>query len=93
MPALPLYPTGSADDCTGLTVEADPQLVAAGWVRRHLADPARAAESIELYRSMGYEVTTQKLSPQDFGPGCSHCASVVGRTCVVIYTRKKQQAR
>jgi hypothetical protein len=91
-PALPQYPSGSNRDCTELTVEADPQLVAQGWVRRHLADPARAEESIELYESMGYEVRAQKLSPADFGPGCSGCAPVVGSTCVLIYTRRKERA-
>jgi len=93
MPALPLYPTGSDGDCSELSVAADPQLVAEGWVRRHLADPSRAEESIELYKSMGYEVRAQKLTPQDFGPGCSGCAPVVGKTCVLIYTRTKEHAR
>ncbi len=88
-----MYPAGPDRDCTELSVEADPRLVAEGWVRRHLADPARAEESIELYKSMGYEVRAQKLSPADFGPGCSGCAPVVGRTCVLIYTRMKENAR
>ncbi len=93
MPALPLYPAGSDGDCTELTVAADPQLVAEGWVRRHLADPDRTAESIELYKAMGFEVMTQKLTPEDFGPGCSACAPVVGKTCVLIYTRTREHAR
>jgi hypothetical protein len=84
-----MYPAGPARDCTELSVEADPRLVAEGWVRRHLADPDRAEESIELYESMGYEVRAEKLSPADFGPGCTACAPVVGRTCVLIYTRTR----
>ena len=87
-----MYPAGPERDCTELSVEADPRLVAEGWVRRHLADPARAEESIELYESMGYEVRAQTLSPEDFGPGCSGCAPVVGRTCVLIYTRTRENS-
>ncbi len=77
-------------DSNELPIPADPKLVAEGWIRRHLADPARARESIDLYTSMGYEVKAQKLSPSDFGPQCSGCASVVRSSCVLIYTRKKK---
>jgi hypothetical protein len=78
---------GNADE---LCIPADPKLVAEGWVRRHLADPARAKESIDLYTSMGYEVKVQKLTASDFAPTCGKCASVVCQTCVLIYTRKKR---
>ncbi len=80
---------GEADECS---IPADPKLVAEGWIRRHLADSARAKESIDLYTSMGYEVKVQKLTPSDFAPNCGRCASVVCRSCVLIYTRKRDSA-
>ena len=67
---------------------ADPKLIAEGWVRRHLADAQRAEESVELYRSMGYEVRIETITPDDFGPQCARCAVSVCRACVVIYTRR-----
>lgn len=68
-------------------VKADPALVAEGWVRRHVVDPDRARESVELYRSMGYEVTVRPLIPEDFGPMCKECASAICRSLVLVYTR------
>ncbi len=80
-PDLKLRPDGS-------TVRADPKLLADGWVRRYLADPDRARESIELYASLGYEVRTEKLSPADFGAECQQCAAVLCHSYVLIYTRR-----
>jgi len=71
-----------------LSIPADPKLVAEGWVRRYLADPDRAKEAIELYTSMGYEVKAQKLTPDDLGPKCGDCGSVICSSYVLIYTRK-----
>jgi len=83
-----------SDSCSSskgeeLPIPADPKLIAEGWVRRHLADPDRAKEAIELYTSMGYEVKAQKLTPADFGPNCGDCGSVICSTYVLIYTRKR----
>ena len=80
---------GNGDD-TGCSIPADPDLVAQGWERRHLADPDRADEAVQLYSSLGFEVRTQKLTPADFGPDCGQCAAVVCKTYVLIYTRKSQ---
>ena len=71
------------------SVRSNPKLLAEGWVRRNLADPARAEEMTELYRSLGYEVQAVKLTPEDFGPCCQDCASEICRSYVVIYTRKQ----
>lgn len=70
------------------TVRSDPALIAAGWVRRHLVDPDRASESVEIYESMGFEVLAHELTPEDFGPQCRECASIVCRSHVLIYTRR-----
>jgi hypothetical protein len=73
------------------SIAAHSKLLAEGWVRRHLADPARTRESIELYTSMGYEVKTLKLTPSDLGPMCGLCALDVCKSCVLIYTRRKER--
>jgi hypothetical protein len=78
------------DDFALPSLAADSELAAAGWVRRNLADAARARESVELYESMGFEVKVRTLTPADFGPQCAHCASAACAACVLIYTRKKQ---
>ncbi len=74
-----------------LSIRADPALDAAGWVRRHMVDPARAKETSELYRSLGFEVLSRNLTPEDFGPACSACAADACRAYVLIYTRRKPQ--
>jgi len=70
------------------SIRSDPKLLADGWVRRHLADPERAKEALELYASMGFEVMAHELTPDDFGPNCTDCASVICKSYVLIYTRK-----
>ncbi|MCP3902268.1 MAG: hypothetical protein GY715_01420 [Planctomycetes bacterium] len=74
------------------SVRTDPALLAQGWTRRNLADPARAEETIELYRSLGFEVKVVQLTPADFGPSCDDCAPLVCRSYVLIYTRKPDDA-
>jgi len=79
--------TGEIFDEQG--IRTDQELIALGWVRRHLADPDRAREARELYESMGFEVRLQALSPRDFGAKCKLCAETVCGTYAMIYTRKK----
>jgi hypothetical protein len=77
-----------ANDVSDYDIPANPELTAAGWVRRYLADSIRAREAVELYSSLGYEVKAQKLTPGDFGPNCEGCPAVVCESYVMIYTRK-----
>ena len=70
-------------------IRSDPVLLAAGWTRRNLADPARTEELTDLYRSLGFETRAVELTPEDFGPSCTSCASVICRSYVMIYTRKR----
>jgi hemerythrin-like domain-containing protein len=72
---------------------ADPKLAAEGWVRRHVAEATRAREWIDLYRSLGYEVTTRKLTESDFAAICGQCALAAGGSCVLIYTRNTDNER
>ena len=68
----------------------DLELAAAGWQRRHTADAARAAESIALYESLGFEVTTRALARRDFATPCAACADVACQSQVLIYTRARR---
>jgi len=72
------------------SLPADRELAAEGWVRRHLVAPDRARESMDLYSSLGFEVRTCALTPDDFPTQCAHCAPEVCRSYVMIYTRRKQ---
>ena len=74
-------------------IRPDSRLVSQGWVRRHVTDPARAQESLELYESLGYEVTVRTLTPADLGPQCAACSDVVCRSYVVLYTRMREAGR
>lgn len=67
---------------------ADPQLTAAGWERRFMADGARLSEYLELYQSLGYEVRAEKVPPEAIGPECGDCRLVICRQFVTVYTRK-----
>jgi hypothetical protein len=66
----------------------DLELAAAGWLRRHSTTPARATEFIELYRTLGYEVSVDSPASRDFGAACGACARQACDTQVVIYTRR-----
>lgn len=70
----------------------DLELAAAGWQRRHSAEPARAAEFAECYRALGFEVLTRAPLPQEFDPVCRACAMVACGTLLVIYTRRPRAA-
>jgi len=69
---------------------ADPELVAAGWERRFIADKQRADEAMELYRSLGYEVCAKPLRKEEVGPDCDDCQLVMLLNFTTIYTRTKQ---
>lgn len=71
----------------GRSLEAD------GWERRFEADAARVSEFIELYNSLGYEVTTAGLAPEVFAPECEGCAAVACRRYVTIYVRQLPRPR
>lgn len=81
-------PVRSGED-DSLSVRSDPALLAEGWERRHMVGPDRIDESIEIYTSMGFEVKAQPLCAEDFAAQCKECGSVVCRSYVMIYTRKK----
>ncbi len=87
-----LCPPDLGDASNEAGIPADPELLAEGWVRRHLTDAAHAAESAELYSDMGFEVKLRQLAPQDLGPKCQACAASICGSYVMVYTRGKGSA-
>lgn len=87
-------PDGAPVRSRGLAVlpAGDPGLAAQGWVRRFMADEARAQEATELYMSLGYEVRQEPLSPEEMDERCADCAPDVCRVYVLLYTRLKSGA-
>ncbi|MBI3362452.1 MAG: hypothetical protein HY023_15230 [Chloroflexi bacterium] len=68
----------------------DPRLVAEGWLRRFMADTERLSEYVELYASLGLDVRTEKVSPEEVADECSDCRLIICRQFVTIYTRQRQ---
>lgn len=71
----------------------DRRLLREGWTPRFLADAARAAEALEIYRGMGLEERAESPSPGDFGEDCAGCAHTACRTYLMIYTRPQGTPR
>jgi hypothetical protein len=67
---------------------ADPELVAQGWQRRFMADPARVEESTRLYAEMGFEVREKAIDPSELSELCGDCRLATCQAYVTIYTRK-----
>ncbi len=65
----------------------DPARVAAGWERRFIADAERAAEAIQLYEELGYEVCADPLRPDDLAGECEDCRLLMLLQFKTIYTR------
>lgn len=67
----------------------DPELAAAGWERRFIADGQRAKEAMELYTQLGFEVRAVPVQPSELGNECEDCQAVSLLSFKTIYTRKK----
>lgn len=71
--------------------QPDPELVAAGWERRFIADAQRAQEALELYAQLGYEVRAEPVRVEELREECEDCRVVIALQFKTIYTRKKVQ--
>ena len=71
-------------------LQPDPALLADGWERRFTADFQRAAEAVELYTTLGYEVRAESMRPEEFTDQCEGCRSLAAQEFKTIYTRKKK---
>ena len=68
----------------------DLELETAGWQRRFEAEATRAAELVDLYSELSYEVTTRPIVPEEIGADCAGCAIVACQQYVAVYTRRPQ---
>jgi hypothetical protein len=73
-----------------LDFSPDPQLAAEGWQRRFTADPVRAREAFNLYRSLGFEVRAETIQPAELSPACGDCRLATCSAYVTIYTRRPE---
>ncbi|MEX2609764.1 MAG: hypothetical protein WEA24_07465 [Gemmatimonadota bacterium] len=68
---------------------ADPARLADGWERRCVADGRRAAELMELYAELGFEVVADPVAGMEIGgEDCADCQLVAMLSFRVIYTRR-----
>jgi len=70
--------------------KSEEELQREGWTRRFTISPARLEETVELYRSLGYEVHLEPLSPDELEEQCQDCrlAVVFFR---ILYTRPRRR--
>lgn len=71
----------------------DPERLADGWERRFTTDAARAAEAMELYRELGYEVCADSVDPEELGEDCDDCQLAALVQFKTIYTRKRKEVK
>jgi hypothetical protein len=57
------------------------------WTRRFVIGPARLAEYVDFYRSLGFEVRLEPVPPAELLEQCSDCALAL-TFFKVIYTRR-----
>ena len=81
---IPLLPTDGLDD--GRFV--DEALLAEGWTPRFLADPARLAESKEIYFGLNMEVMAVEIQADNVNPECSQCFFTPCPPHFMLYTRR-----
>jgi hypothetical protein len=58
-----------------------------GWVKRNITDKNRMEETIELYKSLGFEVRTEAFDPAEYPAECSECMNESPEQFIVIYTK------
>jgi hypothetical protein len=71
-------------------LKPNPQLMAAGWERRYIADARQAQEASELYTELGFEVHTEPVRAEELGDDCEDCRLLVLLQFQTIYTRRKR---
>ncbi|MDQ7029705.1 MAG: hypothetical protein Q9O62_07985 [Ardenticatenia bacterium] len=69
--------------------KSDEELEHEGWKRRFVVAPARLEETVELYRSLGYDIHLEPLSPDELEEQCRECRLAVA-FFRVLYTRPRR---
>ncbi len=68
----------------------DPELIAAGWERRFVADARRAEEAMELYEQLGFEVRAEPAQAEELADDCEDCQLLLMFQFKTVYTRKQR---
>ena len=74
-------------------LEPDPALVAQGWERRFITDGGRAAEVVDLYQQLGFEVRLEPVSLAEIPDGCTDCQLMLLFHFQTVYTRRSSSIR
>ena len=77
---------------TGCDLPGEADLLSAGWEKRFIADPQRAAEAVDTYGELGYEVCLRPVNVDELDEACAGC-KVLFQHFQVVYTRKKSPAK
>jgi hypothetical protein len=85
-PRLPSL-VGRGEEPGVLPGERDVELAGSGWTRRFVASTASLDDHVALYRSMGFEVLLEPVSPADLSPECGGC-SLALQFYRILYTRR-----
>lgn len=75
---------------SGAEPQANPELVAAGWVCRFTVDSQRIKEVVELYSRLGYDVHVEPFRTEEMHSDCTDCASQMVSEFKTIYTRRRR---
>ncbi|MBW1871829.1 MAG: hypothetical protein JRJ19_07180 [Deltaproteobacteria bacterium] len=65
------------------------ELIKQGWTKRFMADEPRLSESVELYKSLGFEVLLEPLPGKCDQGECRTCIEADIERFRIIYTRKQ----
>ena len=64
-----------------------------GWAFRFVADRARSAEAVELYRELGFDVAADPIEPENLADECADCRLLMALEFRMIYTRGPARSR
>ena len=68
--------------------EQDRRLEAEGWTRRFMGGPPGLADQVSLYRSLGLEVRTEPVPPEELAAACQGCTLAL-QLFRIVYTRRR----
>lgn len=87
---VPEFPVGTAIPEESVT-DREAELIAQGWTRRFVGGPPRLRDTVELYKSLGYEVLLEVQAPEELREECKGCALALSLH-KVVYTRRSKGA-
>lgn len=62
-----------------------------GWTKQFTTEEPRLSESVELYKSLGFEVHLEPATPEEMGGECSVCFDGKTDAYKTIYTRRRKE--